>query len=402
MQTLRSVPGALPADSPHPTMTAEGPLLRDTVLFILPSLGRAGAESQVLDLLETLDHQRWRAVLVTFEPGLEQQPRLQTLPVTHIHIPRRHRIDANLVARLAMVIDRENVRVVHATLNIAVLVGWLACRRSGRRPPLVAGMHTTINRNRRADFIDRLIYLPMLRRCERLIFISHRQREHWLRRFRGKAPASCVVHNGIDVNRYSPGAVDAAGMTVSDGPLVSCVAALRPEKGHDVLLAAWRRVRAHIPGARLALAGSGPEEQRIRRMIRAEHLTESVLLLGALPDVRPLLAGTALTVLPSTAVETLSLAALESMAMEVPVVATPIGGMPEAVIDGKTGRLVPPGDEKALADAVIDLLARPDRLAVMGTAARAHVVAGFDRCRMGQQTQRVLQEVCREHHVASA
>lgn len=368
---------------------------RHRVLFIVPSLARSGAENQVLDLMETLDDRVWCKYLVTFEAGLQQYERVARSNVRYRSLARRSKCDFGLARSIADIIDEEEIVLVHATLSIAVLYAWLARLLSGRKPFLVAAVHTTVNRDIKSDLLGALVYHPVLRRCARIIFVSHKQQAFWERRLPGVRGRSEVVHNGIDLGRYDPSApdqtLDAGGAgALPQGRTVVCVAAFRPEKGHRILLEAWSRVLRHHSDAVLVLVGDGPERDAIEALVDALGLRASVRFTGAISDVRPVLASASMMVLPSTAVETFSLAALEAMAMQVPVVASDIGGMSEAVITGETGFVIPPGDPAALADAVVRLLGDELLCARLGRQARARVVANFDRRGMAERTHAVL------------
>lgn len=365
-------------------------LPRRSVLFILPSLARSGAESQVLDLIETLDDALWRKHLITFEAGLDQTRRLQGLDVQVHHLRRRRRIDPGLARQMAQIIDEAHVDLIHATLNIAVLHGWMARTFSVRPPPIIAAVHTTISRSRRDELVNRILYQPLLRRCDGVLFVSHNQRAHWLRRVPALAQSSTVIHNGINLDRYTRGAYswpEQLAPPPDTGEVVVCVAAFRPEKGHRVLLEAWSGVLWSHPDAQLYLVGSGPEEESIRRLVALMGLEDHVCFTGSLEDVRPLLSVASIAVLASTAVETFSLAALEAMAMEVPVVVTDIGGMAEVVDHGRTGLVVPPGNPEALATALRGLLADRSCRDRMALNARLRVVTEFDRRVMASSTE---------------
>jgi glycosyltransferase involved in cell wall biosynthesis len=153
-------------------------------------------------------------------------------------------------------------------------------------------------------------------------------------------------------------------------PTVVCVAALRREKGHDTLLAAFAQVRAAIPDARLVLVGDGPYRPQVEAMVRAAGLTDAVRLTGRAAQIWPHLADADVFVLASPS-EALGIAIMEAMAAGLPVVATDTGGIPELVTPGVTGELFAVRDHDALARKLIDLLGDPRRLRSMSAAAVA-------------------------------
>ncbi|HAO00083.1 MAG TPA: hypothetical protein DCQ98_22785 [Planctomycetaceae bacterium] len=152
-------------------------------------------------------------------------------------------------------------------------------------------------------------------------------------------------------------------------PLAVYTGRLHPGKGLAELVDAWPAVLRRRPEARLWLVGEGEFERELRMMIRERELQEHVLLPGTFDDVGDVLSAADLFVLPSHH-EGLSLALLEAMAAELPVVATEIPGNCRVVRDGVQGKLVPVRDPGAIAAAVLALLDDPEGRLRMGRAAR--------------------------------
>lgn len=200
----------------------------------------------------------------------------------------------------------------------------------------------------------------------------------------GRAPVHDVVP-GVDVGLFTP-RVDGAAIRRRHGiapqaPLAVCVSRLVRRKGQDMLVAAWPRVRALVPGARLLLAGTGPLAGALERQIARAGLGREVVLAGeiAWDDLPAYHAAADVFAMPCRTrlggldVEGLGIVYLEAQACGVPVVAGRSGGAPEAVRDGETGLVVDGGDPRAVADAVAGLLGDPARRAAMGRAGRAFV-----------------------------
>ncbi|MYM25899.1 glycosyltransferase [Duganella sp. FT135W] len=332
------------------------------LMMVLPSLLRAGAENQVVDLANRIDPARYGVHLFTFEPQLDQLARIDASRVRHLHAVRRTRCDLTPVRRLAQAIDAEQIDVVHCTLQISLLVGWLASRLSRRRPRLVVAIHTTINRNAKAEWQDRLLYQWLMRQCEQIVFVCDAQRAYWEAKYPFIRKLAVTVHNGIDVGRFEPLAARQAGAELrrlhgiaDDALVVAHIAAFRPEKAHALVLDALEQVLRQLPGLVLLCAGDGPLRAAVTEQARQRGLAAHIRFLGNLPDVRPVLGGADFALLPSVAVETFSLAMLESLALEVPMIASDLGGAREAVLDGETGLIVPPRDVAALVKAMLTL-----------------------------------------------
>lgn len=190
-----------------------------------------------------------------------------------------------------------------------------------------------------------------------------------------QAPRLTVIPSAVDLAWVDSTPVTAELARADGRPLVGCAGALTTEKGHRTLLEAWSLVVAELPGARLALLGDGPERRHLERLAAALP-PGSVHLLGQREGAPGWLKALDLYVQPSLA-EGLGSAVLEAMACRLPVVASRAGGLVEAVVDGATGLLVPPGDGSALAAAMVALLRDPGRRGAMAAAGRARVEESF-------------------------
>ncbi|MBE7190044.1 glycosyltransferase, partial [Jatrophihabitans endophyticus] len=183
--------------------------------------------------------------------------------------------------------------------------------------------------------------------------------------------------------------VRAALGAAADAPVLLTVARFTPQKDHTTLLAALPGVLARHPDAQAWFAGAGPLEGDVQAQADAHGLAGVVHMLGQRDDVADLLAAADLFVLPSR-FEGLPLAVLEAMAAGRAVVATAVGGTAEAVLDGVTGLLVPPGDPPALASAILAALA-PGCAPRFGAAGRARYRESFTAARMADETAAVYQ-----------
>lgn len=154
-------------------------------------------------------------------------------------------------------------------------------------------------------------------------------------------------------------------------PRLLCLGRLSPEKGFDVAVTAFASLTNRFPHASLVIVGEGPERKKLEGLITKLGLANRVQLTGEIaPDEVPALLNTVTALLVPSRQESFGLVAVEAALMARPVVGTRVGGLPEVILHNRTGLLVESEDSVALADAVADLLIRPNAAAIMGQAAR--------------------------------
>jgi glycosyltransferase involved in cell wall biosynthesis len=284
------------------------------------------------------------------------------------------------VLKLAVRLRAAGVAIVHTHGYFAGTFGRLAAFAAGITR-VFCHVHTAnIDFCRRERLVDRC-----LARVTRKVICVSRSVQRFVEQEEGVPPRkTCVIYNapfpacagdGRAAGRPSAGERQA-------GPLVVAVGSLVRNKGHHVLLEAMRRVSSELPEMRLVIAGGGPERAALEDQIGRAGLAGRVTLAGVVERVEALLARADIFVLPSVYREGLSLALLEAMSFGLPVIASRIGGIPEVVVDGTTGILVPPGDSASLAAAVRRLANDPQEGARMGRRGRARIARVFSREKM--------------------
>jgi glycosyltransferase involved in cell wall biosynthesis len=290
-------------------------------------------------------------------------------------------------AALARIVARVAPDVVHLHSSKAGMAGRLAVR--GARP--------TVFQPHAWSFLARGgAVAPLARGWERagarwvhaVVCVSEDERRIGERA--GIHARFVVVANGVDVEALRPaGPQERAGalarLGLGPAPLAVCVGRLHRQKNQAALLDVWPRVRAAVPGARLALVGDGEDGPEL-----AARAVEGVLLAGARDDVPDWLAAATVVVQPSRW-EGMSLSVLEALARARAVVATDVPGMAEAI--GPAGAVVALGDAGALAAAVTARLADPSRADAEGAAGRERVERDHDRRRQLARLLAVYDEV---------
>ncbi|MBI5239990.1 MAG: glycosyltransferase [Elusimicrobia bacterium] len=279
------------------------------------------------------------------------------------------------VAALARIIAETKPDLVHALMYQAIQLCRFAERRSAVPFRLVSSPRVNYrSRSRLSLLADR-----WLRSADDLLISESDASRDFLLRL-GYAPDRVrTVRNGVDLPEI-PSAAERRRARLQlglreDEPLLLAMGRLDEQKGHSVLLDAAARLKGpNRP--RCAVVGDGPLRDRLRRQAARLGLERAVQLPGERADVRAWMNAADVFVLPSLW-EGLPNALLEAMALGLPVAASRVDGVPEAVTDGTDGLLVEPADPGALAAALGSLLADPDLRRRLGAAARARVAADF-------------------------
>jgi glycosyltransferase involved in cell wall biosynthesis len=215
---------------------------------------------------------------------------------------------------------------------------------------------------------------------------------------------SRVAYNGMDVARLRRAAAAPVPEGLLDGrPTIGMVGNLDARKNPATLVEATPAIRAAVPDVRVLLVGAFPDrayEAAVRGRIAALGLEDTVRVTGFLPNPFPVVARLDLVVHPARR-DPFPLALLEGMALARPIVASAVGGVPEMLVDGESGRLVPPDDAPALAAAVAALLADPAARARIGAAAHERLVTRFSLAGFAAQMFAAFDEAVADFHAAA-
>ena len=284
--------------------------------------------------------------------------------------------DAAAARRLAAIVRRVRPDVIHAHSSKAGAVARVARVAHPRRPVIY-----TPHGYAMAGFFERELERTAYREAERGLgllttrVIAVCEAEAALARTVTLSRRVRTVHNGFDPP--GPGDADPRVMAVRGrGPVVAAVSQLRAGKGIETLLEAWPAVAANHPAAQLVIAGGGALHDRFVSTIHALGIGASVHLLGEHPDPIAVLRGADAFVLSSWA-EAFPYAILEAMTLGLPIVATDVGGIGEAITSGSDGILVPARAAGALGVALAGLLGDPAQRQRLGAAALATVTRRF-------------------------
>lgn len=357
------------------------------VLVVIDALSFGGAENVLVTLAAQAPRLGLSLDVVSLAPPTRGRsdwlPRLRATG----HEPRFLGIERltqpGAVPALVAAIRSSGCDVVHAHLETAATLVPVAARLA-RTPALCTLHHVPVPLQGRDAARERLA-VALGSRSQGLLLVSQASLDGFAARFpRSRRHGRwTVVHNGVDLERYRPSdpvrpTLLPSEINVPQGvPVVTLVGHMRPGKGQEVAVRAWPAVLSHVPDARLLLVGDGPQEPALRALVQELRLDGRIVFAGARQDVDALLPASTLVVLP-TRMEALPTVLLEASASGVPSVATAVGGVPEVVVDGETGWLVPQPSAELFAATLSRALTDPAALHARGAAARQRAEQLFD------------------------
>lgn len=310
-------------------------------------------------------------------------------------IRMRHHQSPRVVQRLAALIRDERIDLVHTHENRSHILGLLSARRAG--VPAVASIHGFTRETWKSAGYN-LLNLLFLRFAPhgRLICVSEAMRRRLIRGWRFPLATTVTVHNGIGRPRSAQeelrGDIRRELGIGRRQPVIAVIGRLSREKGQRLLLEAAPMVLAEQAQAVFLLVGDGPDRKMLEARVAEHGLGRAVRFLGYRRDAPEILRTIDLLAIPSLS-EGISMVLLEAMSRAVPVVATRVGGIPEVVVHGETGLMVPPGDARCLARGLCALLDRPERAREMGEEAEKRARETFPLSLAAERIRRIYEEV---------
>lgn len=370
---------------------------RIRVMQIILNLRRAGAQEVVRTLTEYLASDNCEPIVCTFEDGPVRGDLERFGIRVEVLGPRRYRILAlpwfiadmiHIRRTLVDLVRKYQVDVIQTHLLNMLDFLVLTLRRDTGLPIVLWTVHNVnflptgnnwLPKAKRLFY--RVLYRLTARKVSGFIAISDEVRESAIRQIGPIQDKIITIPNGVDVRRYNVSAFDkemfSRQLGITSGVrLIVTVGRLTEQKGHCYLITAAATVVSRYPDAHFLFVGDGELKGALQAQVDDLDVSEHVHFLGVRSDVPDILAVADLFVLASLW-EGLSIALLEAMASGKPIVATAVSGTTQVMTHGETGLIIPPGDARALADAISQLLSDPLLGQTMAQAARNHVEIYF-------------------------
>ncbi len=383
--------------------------MRRTILQIIPDLDTGGAERTAVDVARALTAAGHRALVLSRGGRLVEE--LERAGAKHVLFPAAAKNPFTILVnafRLARLIQRDAVDLVHARSRAPAWSALLACRITGT--PFVTTYHGIYNQKT----IIKALYNSIMARGDAIIANSHYTAKLIAERHPFARGRITVIHRGSDLAALAPEAVDEerraalrqAWRLPPEEEVILNIARLTPWKGQRVLIDALEHLMRSRPAGWIAVLAGGDQgrddyRRELEQRIERAGLKERVRLPGHCADVPAALSLSRVAVVASVEAEAFGRAAVEAQAAGVPVVVTDLGAAPETVLAPpevaeceRTGWRVPPGDPSKLAEAIATLLdLGEDARSTIAARARAHALQNFTREAMCAATLAVYDRV---------
>ncbi len=358
------------------------------ITHLITELSTGGAQMALLRLLTHLDRSRFEpSVVCLYNGNGEPAQRIKALGIPVIDLEMRGKLRLDALWRLYMVLRQTQPTILHTWMFHANLPGRILGRLSG--VPIIISSERTMGQESRWRYHLNRISAPL---SDRVVCVSQRVADFVTQKVGIPENKVVVIPNGIDTAIFANLPPKNQTRTRLNLPIekniVGTITRLTPVKRLDMLL----RATSDLPDVHLLIVGDGPEKDNLVQLGQNLQLTTRLHFAGQQNNIIPWLAAMDVCVLASDW-EGMPNVILEAMSAGLPVVATAVGGTPEVVIDNETGFLVPPGNPKALAEAIETLLHNPALRHKMGHAGIQRVQQHFTLRQMVERTQTLYEEL---------
>ena len=334
--------------------------LTGNALILLGTLETGGSETKFVRLAQRFKRQRRPIHVAYLGPPESLLPELEGIAT--VNLGRRGKWSLRAFRALSSYVKKHSITTIVAVnfYPLAYAIPLILLRRTPL-PRVVVSINTSEIQSAKERAFMRL-YVPLLKRCEKIVFGSDRQRRIWLKKYNLPECRTCVIYNGVDGSIFDRNAIEQSRESVresldidTNATVIVCVGRLRPEKAHQNLLMAIAVLQKDFDIAPIVmLVGDGEERAAIEDRARQLGVWHQIRMVGSTNDVRPFLVAADVFALTSTAVETFSNAALEATSMGLPVVISDVGGAGEMFPAGSSGTIYPRDDIAALTRALAE------------------------------------------------
>ena len=369
------------------------------VAFLNTSMVVGGQERVLLDVVNGLNRERFQPyVLLTKTPGPLASRFKKDVPIQHGL--RKFKGDPCTLWRMWRWMRKHRPQIVFTFgAGDKLFYGRLAAA-FARVPVIISGLHSTPGPTHRGRSILGFWNKRLMPLNNAVVTVTDDLRDYLVAHEGFSTDLAHVIPNGVNCQDYRPRTYNPEIKKELDlpekGPVAAIIAAVRPEKRHDLYIEAAARVIKKIPSARFLVIGDGPARQHFEELAQEHGVAQEVVFLGARHDIPELLSIVDTIVLPSTDVESAPICLLEALAAGVPQVASRIGGIPQIVADKETGFLVQAGRVEDIANHLLNIFTNSELRSRLSEASRKRALDLFSVEKMVRAHESLMENLFAE------
>ena len=364
------------------------------ILYVIDNIEYGGGERGFAQIIYGLNRNRYK-VYVACKPEGEFREKLAEIGIHLRAMNMGSKVNPYAVLRLAKIIRKEGIHIIHSQGARADFFAKIAARMSKSKPRVVSTIQMPVEgfdvsplRKNVYRFFDRLTEYYV----ETFIVVSDFLKKTLIEGRGIPARRVVKIYNGIELGQYHPDAERGKlrnewGIS-QDIPFIGAIGRMVWQKGFKYMIQAIPDIVRDVPDAKFLLVGNGPLKKELDDLAKNLKIKERVIFTGFRSDIKEIMSAIDLLIIPSL-LEGFPMVTLEAMAMAKPIIATNIDGITEQITDGVNGILVSPKDPSALSRAVIRALNDSEFARTMGLSARKKVEQEFSVEKMVAETEKV-------------
>ena len=348
--------------------------------YIIGQLSHGGSERQLYELVVRLDKKKFESVVICLSQSKEPYgPLLQNAGVKIYYLSRVANVDIRRVFSIIRILLNEHIDIVHSFLHIGNGYGVIASILAGKRNFIPSIRSEEDNRS----FLMRITDWLSMKYAKRIVTNSYRGRKLIIDRWCVPKDRVITIHNGVDFNKYFSKRNVSDKKEASIKIVITMIAKPTYVKNIEMFLTVAEKVHSINPDTCFRLVGPGLDDKFLKSKLITSVFIEP---LGSQLDITSILKHTDIFILTSRS-EGLPNVVLEAMSMEIPVVATNVGGLPEIIKEGESGFLVPSGDGDQMVKKIVTLIDNYETRVKMGRNGAHYVKSNFSMEKMVSHTQ---------------
>lgn len=370
------------------------------ILHLITDLSIGGAQTSLRNLVTRLDHSEFDITVACLNNGdsaIAQSIKASGIPVIDLNMTSKFRLDA--LWRFYKLLTENQPKILHSWMYHPNIIGRLLGRVT-HIPVIITSRRNTVIGSAWREKINRCTS----RLDDKVIAVCELARQLEIDNAGVQADKVLTIYNGIDPDRFILPSHEEwlqkrqqLGIPKNSFVAVS-VGRLHKQKGFSILIKAIHEVSKTIPNIYQLIVGGGIIKAELMMEVQKLGLSKQVILTGERLDISEIL-GVCDIYLSASLWEGLPNTILEAMAMQLPIVATNVGGTPEVIVDNQTGLLIPPANPHAISETIQYLFHRPYTRKIMGQSGRNRVFQHFTTSRMVQETKKLYYQLLLEKNI---